>query len=113
MKKTIITNVIIFTVNEKDEIIKNGTVVVKDGKIVQVGKKEEIPLPQDATEIIDGKEQMALLPGLIDTHNHSSLMRGVVENQRMVEWLPVYDLEHRACMEEDAYHAARLCYLES
>lgn len=55
---------------------------------------------------------MALLPGLIDTHNHSSLMRGVVENQRMVDWLPVYDLEHRACMEEDAYHAARLCYLE-
>ncbi len=112
MKKTVITNAIIFTVNEKDEIIKNGTVVIEDGKIAQVGKKEEVRLPQDATRIIDGKGQMALLPGLIDTHNHSSLMRGVVENQRMVEWLPVYDLEHRACMEEDAYHAARLCYLE-
>lgn len=112
MNCKVITNVIIFTVNDTDEIIKNGTVIIRDGKIEQVGKKEEIPFPQDADQIIDGENRMALLPGLIDTHNHSSLMRGVVENQRMVEWLPVYDLEHRACIEEDAYHAARLCYLE-
>lgn len=108
----VITNVIIFTVNEINEVIKNGTVIIEDGTITQVGKKEEVTIPLYATQIIDGENQMALLPGLIDTHNHSSLMRGVVENQRMVEWLPVYDLEHRACMEEDAYHAARLCYLE-
>ena len=38
MKKTVITNAVIFTVNEKDEIIKNGTVVIEDGKIIQVGK---------------------------------------------------------------------------
>lgn len=112
MSCKVITNVVIFTVNEKDEVIKNGTVVIRDGKIRQVGKKEEIVIPQDFDEILDGQNRMALLPGLIDTHNHSSLMRGVVENQRMVDWLPVYDLEHRACMEEDAYHAARLCYLE-
>lgn len=113
MSCKVITNVIIFTVNQQDEIIRNGTVVIRDGMIAQVGKKEEIPLPQDADQIIDGEGHMVLLPGLIDTHNHSSLMRGVVENQRMVEWLPVYDLEHRACIEEDAYHAARLCYLEA
>lgn len=108
----VITNVIIFTVNNKDEIIKNGTVVIENGIISQVGRKEEVLIPQYVNQIIDGEGKMALLPGLIDTHNHSSLMRGVVENQRMVEWLPVYDLEHRACIEEDAYHAARLCYLE-
>ena len=112
MSCKVITNVIIFTVNEKDEIIPNGTVIIRDGAIAKVGQKEKIPLPQDADEILDGRGRMALLPGLIDTHNHSSLMRGVVENQRMVDWLPVYDLEHRACTEEDAYHAARLCYLE-
>lgn len=112
MSCKVITNVIIFTVNDKDEIIKNGTVVIRDGRIERVGKKEETALPLDAEQIIDGEGKMALLPGLIDTHNHSSLMRGVVENQRMVDWLPVYDLEHRACIEEDAYHAARLCYLE-
>ena len=110
--KRAITNAIIFTVNEQDRIIKNGTVIIDGEKITAVGSSEEVKIPEDTDEIIDCKGEMALLPGLIDTHNHSSLMRGVVENQRMVDWLPVYDLEHRACMEEDAYHAARLCYLE-
>ena len=82
MKKTVITNAVIFTVNEKDEIIPDGTVIVTDGKIEAVGRKNEVRLPEDATRIIDCKHQMAILPGLIDTHNHSSLMRGVVENQR-------------------------------
>lgn len=110
--KRAITNAIIFTVNEQDRIIRNGTVIIDGEKITAVGSSEEVKIPEDTDEIIDCKGEMALLPGLIDTHNHSSLMRGVVENQRMVDWLPVYDLEHRACMEEDAYHAARLCYLE-
>ncbi|WP_256760413.1 amidohydrolase family protein [Cohnella sp. WQ 127256] len=112
MKCTVITNVVIFTVDRTDTLIRKGTVIVRDGLIAAVGKKEDISIPIDADEIIDGRGQMALLPGLIDSHNHSSLMRGVAEGLRLVDWLPVYDLEHRACTEEDAYHAARLSYLE-
>lgn len=93
--KRAITNVTIFTVNEQDRIIRNGTVIIDGEKITAVGSSEEVKIPEDTDEIIDCKGEMALLPGLIDTHNHSSLMRGVVENQRMVDWLPVYDLEHR------------------
>lgn len=108
----VITNVIIFTVNQSDEIIKSGTVVIEEGKIKQVGKKDEIAIPVHVTQIIDCENKMVLMPGLIDTHNHASLIKGIAENMRMVDWLPVYDLEHRACNEEDAYHASRLCYLE-
>jgi len=112
MTCTAITNVVIFTVDKTDKVIKNGTVLIRNGLITAVGSKEEVPIPIDADEVIDGRGQMALLPGLIDSHNHSSLMRGVAEGMRLVDWLPVYDLEHRACTEEDAYHAARLSYLE-
>jgi len=112
MTCTVITNVVIFTVDKTDKVIKNGTVLIRNGLITAVGSKEEVPIPIDADEVIDGRGQMALLPGLIDSHNHSSLMRGVAEGMRLVDWLPVYDLEHRACTEEDAYHAARLSYLE-
>lgn len=112
MKCTVFTNVIIFTVNKNDRVIKNGTVVVEHGRITAVGPTATVALPANVDEIIDGQGTMALLPGLIDTHNHSSLMRGVAEDMRLVDWLPIYDLEHRACNEEDAYHAARLCYLE-
>ncbi|WP_018752780.1 amidohydrolase family protein [Paenibacillus sanguinis] len=112
MKKTVFTNVVIFTVDPHDTVIRNGTVIVSNGAITAVGRKEDIPIPIDADELIDGQGRMAMLPGLIDSHNHSSLMRGVAEDMRLVDWLPIYDLEHRACTEEDAYHASQLTYLE-
>ncbi len=53
MKKIVITNVIIFTVDPQDTVIPNGTVILEDGKISAVGKKEEIIIPLDADEFID------------------------------------------------------------
>ena len=82
--KRAITNAIIFTVNEQDRIIRNGTVIIDGEKITAVGSSEEVKIPEDTDEILDCKGEMALLPGLIDTHNHSSLMRGVVGTR---EWL--------------------------
>src|SRR5947207_8638318 len=46
--------------------IKNGSIVVKDGKIVEVGEKVTIP---DGAKMIDGSGQY-LIPGIIDCHSH-------------------------------------------
>ena len=40
--KRAITNVTIFTVNEQDRIIKNGTVIIDGEKITAVGSSEEV-----------------------------------------------------------------------
>ena len=79
----------IFTVDSDNRVIPRGTLIVEDGRITAVGR------------------------GLIDTHSHSSLMRGVTENMQLMDWLPQYQLEHRVLTEEYAYHSARLCYLEA
>lgn len=63
--KRAITNVTIFTVNEQDRIIKNGTVIIDGEKITAVGSSEEVKIPEDTDEIIDCKGEMALLPGLM------------------------------------------------
>ena len=101
----------IFTVDPHDRVIPDGTLVVQDGVITQVGDDRAVTVPNGCA-IIDGRGR-ALLPGLIDCHSHSSLMRGVTENMPLMEWLPWYQLEHRAMTEEFAYHSARLCYLEA
>ncbi|UZD67215.1 amidohydrolase [Marinobacter sp. AN1] len=111
MSSFAICNAAIFTVDPPNRVIPDGTLVVEDGTIVRVGDSREITVPGDC-EVIDGKG-CALLPGLIDCHSHSSLMRGVTENMPLMEWLPWYQLEHRAMTEEFAYHSARLCYLEA
>lgn len=62
-KSTVIKNVRIF---DGKEIFPSGTVVIKDGEIVQVGKDVSIP---EGAEILNG-DGHTLLPGFFDCHNH-------------------------------------------
>jgi Tol biopolymer transport system component len=54
---------------KSNEIIENAVVVVKDNRIVAVGRADSVPIPEGA-EIIDvtGK---TLVPGFVDTHYHA------------------------------------------
>jgi 5-methylthioadenosine/S-adenosylhomocysteine deaminase len=110
---TVIRHAIVFTIDDSNTIYPDGTVVLQDDRIVAVGSGETIPIPANATQVIDCQRRMAVIPGLIDTHSHSSLLRGVTENKQLLDWLPRYQLEHRALNEEDAYYAALLSYLEA
>ena len=51
--------------------IEGGAILVQEGKIIIVGKPDEIEKGPD-TEVIDCRD-LVLLPGLIDCHNHLSL----------------------------------------
>ncbi len=62
-KSTVIKDVRIF---DGKEIFPSGTVVINDGKIVQVGKDVSIP---GGAEILNG-EGYTLLPGFFDCHTH-------------------------------------------
>lgn len=110
---TVIRNAVVFTVDNNNTLHPNGVIVLRNDRIEAVGSAESIVLPADVTHTIDCQGQMAVIPGLIDVHSHSSLLRGVTENLQLLEWLPRYQLEHRALTEEDAYYAAILCYLEA
>ena len=101
----------IFTVDPDNRVIPRGTLIVEDGRISAVGPSDELIIPP-GMPVIDASGH-ALLPGLIDAHSHSSLMRGVTENMQLMEWLPYYQLEHRALTEDYAFHSARLCYLDA
>src|SRR5690606_13601436 len=50
------------------EIIEDGDLVVRDNRIVAVGRRGEVPVPEEA-RIIDvaGK---TIVPGYVDTHAH-------------------------------------------
>lgn len=111
MKRFAIRNAALFTVDPDNRVIPDGTLIVENGCITALGHTDEVNIPGDMP-VIDAQGH-ALLPGLIDCHSHSSLMRGVTENMQLMDWLPYYQLEHRALTEEYAYHSARLCYLEA
>ncbi len=107
-----IHNAILFTVNPSNTVIRQGTIVWENDKITHIGHSDKIKIPESA-EVIDGKGRMAVLPGLIDAHSHSSLLKGFSENLSLINWLGEYQREHQVLTEEDAYYAALISYLEA
>ncbi|MCB9360829.1 MAG: amidohydrolase family protein [Flavobacteriales bacterium] len=69
----LIKNVTVWT-NEDEGILKNTDVLLKDGKIAQIGKN----LLVEGATIIDGSRKH-LTAGIIDEHSHIAISRGVNE----------------------------------
>lgn len=78
----IITDATIVTVDTKRQVIGNGAVVVRDGRITDVGPSDEVRFRNtDAGTIIDGRDKV-VLPGFVSAHNHLgySVFRGRAED---------------------------------
>jgi imidazolonepropionase-like amidohydrolase len=57
----------IITMGEQG-VIENGTIVIENNRILAVGKKREVEIPEGATKVkVPG---MVIMPGFIDTHAH-------------------------------------------
>lgn len=72
-KTILIKNTTVWT-NEAEGILKNTDVLLKDGKIVQIGKD----LVADSALVVDGTNKH-LTAGIIDEHSHIAISRGVNE----------------------------------
>ena len=57
----------IFTCGD-DDVIADGTILIKDGKIEAIGTRKEIKVPEDY-EVVDHSDQFAM-PGLVEAHSH-------------------------------------------
>ncbi len=80
----------VVTMNAKREVIENGSVAIKDGKIAIVGNSETIPTVR-AKQIISAEGKL-VIPGLINTHTHvpMTLFRGIADDLDLKEWLEKY-----------------------
>ena len=64
----------------RQEIIENGVVLIKDNRIVQVGKVGSVNIPRGTT-VIDTKGK-TIIPGLIDAHAHGPQGRNQIIPQQ-------------------------------
>src|SRR5438045_5002859 len=75
MSRLVIANIdYLVTVDPSRRIIRDGALVIQDGRIVAVGKTGEFPANPD-DDVIDGRGKLAL-PGVFDTHVHNSQQLG-------------------------------------
>lgn len=77
--------------DESRRIIEDGAVVIKDGKIGLVGKRETVTKNLTAKQTIDAKGKV-IVPGLINTHTHipMTMFRGIADDLDLQDWLTKY-----------------------
>ncbi len=69
---------------DNDEVLENGTIVIKENKIVAVGPKNSVQIPADAKILdVSGK---TIMPGLIDVHAHLGHFRFGLSPQKQWQY---------------------------
>ena len=113
--RIIIENGIVVTMNDADDVIFGGTVVIEDDRITDVGTAADVASRVEASgaTIIDATDK-AVLPGLVDLHYHTAIGKGWSDHLPLWEyletcWYPII----RALSPEEAYWAALASYSES
>jgi 5-methylthioadenosine/S-adenosylhomocysteine deaminase len=113
--RIIIQNGAVVTMNDRDEVHFDGTVVLEGDRIVDIGTAAEVAerQSQDGARVIDARNK-AVLPGLVDLHYHTALAKGWSDHLPLWEyletcWYPII----RALDDEAAYWAALVSYGES
>ena len=103
----------VLTMDDQNRVIKQGALAVDENKIVAVDDTKKILASYPEAEHLT-LDQRLLMPGLINTHMHSGLLRGTAEGLKLWDWLRLYiDPMHRVLKPEDAAIASKLCYAEA
>lgn len=117
MKKSFIVRAqYLITMNKKEQIIENGVVVVKDGRIADIGEFGEILKKYKEQIPVYGNSHSALMPGFINTHTHAAmvLFRGIADDLPLKQWLTehIWPREAKFLSEEFVYDGTLLACLE-
>lgn len=109
----LITADYLLTMNQTLDCIKNGAVLINGSMIQAVGQLDDL-IQQYPHIQIQNYGKTILMPGLINTHCHSGLLRGTAEGLPVWDWLQQFiDPMHRVLEPHDAKVASYLCYAEA
>ena len=77
---TILSGGIVVTMNQQFDIIHDGALAVRGGKIIAIGSTQDILAQFESDDVVSCAQQY-LLPGLINAHTHvpMTLVRGLAD----------------------------------
>ncbi|MDR3437908.1 amidohydrolase [Telmatospirillum sp.] len=113
MSKTILSADFVLSMDSDNRIIENGAVCVGGDTILEVGRATEVVAAHPDASHRHLRKRL-LMPGLINAHCHSGLLRGTAEGLPLWDWLRLFiDPMHRVLLPHEAEVASWLCYAEA
>ncbi|PIN05329.1 S-adenosylhomocysteine deaminase [Handroanthus impetiginosus] len=112
----VIHDALILTMDFQNRVFRNGAVAVRGDTILAVGQSQDVisQFSSLSPHLLNLHGQF-LLPGLINTHVHTSqqLGRGIADDVDLVTWLHDRIWPYESNMtEEDSYLSTLLCGIE-
>ena len=104
----------LLTMDDENSVIADGAVLVgPDGLIRMVGEAAAVRAENPGVAVRRLRNRL-LMPGLVNAHAHSGLLRGTAEGLPVWDWLQQFiDPMHRVVNAEEAAIASHLCYAEA
>ena len=103
----------ILTMAPGNPVLADGAILIEDGRIAAIGPRAEVE-PVAAGAAHRALRDHLVMPGLINAHCHSGLLRGTAEGLQVWDWLKTYiNPMHRVLHPSEAEAASWLCYAES
>ena len=103
----------VLTMDADDRTIADGAVLVQGGHIGAVGPRDALVAAHPHAAVTRLPDRL-LMPGLVNAHMHSGMLRGTAEHLPVWDWLRLHiNPMHRVLRPEEAEAASWLCYAES
>ncbi|RMF88764.1 MAG: N-ethylammeline chlorohydrolase [Methanobacteriota archaeon] len=98
----VIKDATIVTADAKGRVLKDHSIAVEDGRIVEIGER----VKGEADHVIDGRGRL-VMPGFVNAHTHLSmtLLRGVADDLPLMTWLNDHIWPIEANLNEDHIRA--------
>src|SRR4029078_8069655 len=100
----LITGGKVVTMDKDHRGIDDGAVAIKNGEIVEVGKRADVVRNKTARQTVNANGKV-IIPGLINTHTHvpMTLFRGIADDLDLQEWLTKYIFPAEAKNVDEAF----------
>lgn len=103
----------VLTMDPANRTIADGAVVVEGDRIAAVGPVADLRACYPDASVRRLGDRL-LMPGLVNAHLHSGILRGTAEGLPVWDWLRMFiDPMHRVLQPADAEAASFLCYAEA
>src|SRR5271156_1160264 len=113
MSGNILTADIMITMDADNRVLEHGAVAIDGDHIVMADSFDAVKERYPHWPIRRMKNRL-LMPGLVNAHLHSGILRGTAEGLAVWDWLRLYiDPMHRVLTARDAEAASWLCYAEA
>jgi 5-methylthioadenosine/S-adenosylhomocysteine deaminase len=113
MTKAILQADFVVTMDPANRVLADGAIAIDGDRIAAVGQASAVIAGQPGWPVRKLPDRL-IMPGLVNAHMHSGLLRGTAEGLPVWDWLRLYiDPMHRVLTAQDAEIASWHCYAEA